>query len=64
MATKTRGNRLQKDIHGINIELGKSWDLTHGIGWFCSVMSKAFRLGYGFHKTNKFTAVRLALKDL
>ena len=45
------------------IWMQKTWDLVHGYGWHIQIYSKKFNVGYGFSK-NKFTAVRLAFKDL
>ena len=44
------------------IWLEKTWDLKHGIGWFCQVYID-YKVGFGFSK-NKFTATRLAFKEL
>lgn len=55
---------LTKDINGISFYLGIACDLKHGKGWHCQVFDEDFRVGYGFHKTNKFTAVRSALNVL
>lgn len=57
---------LKKVIGGKEIFLGKVFDLTHGKGWFCQVFGGAMLFsgpGFGFHKTNKFTAVRKAIKN-
>ena len=43
--------------------LRKSWDLKHGFGWFCQVYGNDYKICFGFIK-NKFTAFRLALKEL
>jgi hypothetical protein len=43
--------------------LRKGWDLKHGFGWFCQVYGKDYGIGFGYSK-NKFTAFRLALKEL
>lgn len=55
---------LKKRIHGKRFYLGRACDLQNGSGWFCEVFDAKFRMGFGFHKTNKFTAVRNALKAL
>jgi len=52
---------MYKEINGFQVYLGYTWDLSHGRGWFCRVISKKFKLTDGFHKTNKFSAVRSAL---
>jgi len=54
---------LTKNIRGKNFYLGTGWDIAHGKGWFCQVFG-IIGVGFGFHKKNKFTAVRNALKDL
>lgn len=43
--------------------LRKSWDLKHGYGWFCHIYDANHNVGFGFSK-NKFTAIRLAVKDI
>ncbi len=53
---------LKKTIQTNEIYLGLSWDIKHGVGWFCQVHRLDWSIGFGFHKTNKFTAVREALK--
>lgn len=45
------------------IWLRKGFDLTHGFGWFCQVYNNNYNVGFGYSK-NKFTAVRLALKQI
>ena len=56
---------LKKDPEkGYSIYLIKSFDLYHGYGWFVSVHLNVFDHGFGFHKTNKFTAVRMAFNAL
>ena len=56
---------LRKEMNNKTFYLGRSWDLTNGKGWFCQVhCNRTFNMGFGFHKTNKFTAVRIALKVL
>lgn len=57
-------NSLVKRIGGKKIYLGKTWDLKHGYGWFCQVFNYDFKFGFGFHKTNKFSAVRIAIEDM
>jgi len=59
-----------KDIGNYHVYLGRSWDLTHGVGWFCQLIydinktsPKRETVFFGFHKTNKFTAYRNALND-
>lgn len=53
---KTTGN---KDYY-----LGRACDLFHGVGWHCQVFDEDYNIGYGFHKTNKFTAVKIALQNV
>lgn len=53
---------LVKKINGIKISLYKSWDIAHGKGFFAHAFADDFKTGFGFHKTNKLTAVREALK--
>lgn len=55
---------LKKQIGSVEFFLGKGWDLSHGKGYFCHAYHDDFRIGFGFHKTNKFIAVRIALRDL
>lgn len=55
---------LVKTINGIECYLYKSFDLTHGYGYFVhSFNNVKFNTGFGFHKTNKFTAIRQALES-
>ena len=45
-----------------HIYLYKSFSLMQGYGWFAHYYPKnSEEIGFGFHKTNKFTAVRQAL---
>lgn len=44
----------------VKIYLYKGCDLVHGGGWFAHSYSRTL-IGFGFHKTNKLTAVRQAL---
>lgn len=46
------------------IWLHKTWDLNKGYGYHVQVYFKNWNIGYGFHKTNKFTAVREAAKQI
>ena len=50
----------------VTIYLSYGFDLTHGKGWFCQsfALFNNERFGNGFHKKNKFTAVRQSLNDL
>ena len=61
--TKYAGSKcLQSQIGVVTVYLFKGWDLTHGIGWFTKAYSRTNnKIGFGFHKTNKFTSVRQAL---
>ena len=60
MSQKTRyagiSKCVKKVIQGKTIYLYKSWDLMHGYGWFAHSYFNCC-VGFGFHKTNKFTAV-------
>ncbi len=55
-----------KEIHGHAYYLGHSCDLINGKGWFCQVYRRdpPFKASFGFHKTNKFAAVRSAQQQL
>lgn len=61
----------QKSSHGLviyrgkyKIYLNKSFDFTQGNGWFSHVYGDdSYEIGFGFHKNNKFTAVRKAIKN-
>lgn len=66
---------LYKKINGVNIHLGKGWSLLKGKGWYCRVDREPTHydwfwdyepgvFGFGFHPTNKFTAVRKAIRYL
>jgi hypothetical protein len=69
-------NYLYSETQNYYIYLHRSWDLTNGLGWFCHAGTigeldddymnsneyKKLVSGFGFHKKNKFTAVRNALK--
>jgi hypothetical protein len=66
MSTKTKhatSKTLLKVIDYNQIYLYKSWDLTHGIGYFVRIYALDYSLGFGFSK-NKFTAVKEAIKSL
>jgi hypothetical protein len=52
---------LVKKINGIKIYFYKSWDVVHGKGFFAHSITDDFKTGFGFHKTNKLTAVRQSL---
>lgn len=52
---------LVKKINGVKIYLYKSWSLVHGFGYYCFSLGEGFKIGFGFHKTNKFSAVRQSL---
>lgn len=51
--------KYKKNI--VTVYLYHGWDLTHGKGWFSHSYFDSFDAGFGFHKTNKLTAVRQAL---
>ena len=59
-----------KDIGNYEIVLMKSWDMENGKGWFVwiypnwNLKNPITSIGVGFHKKNKFTAVRNAIRDL
>lgn len=53
---------LVKKIGYYTIYLYKSWDVVHGIGYFSHSITNDFKAGFGFHKTNKFAAIRQSLK--
>lgn len=55
---------LRKQIGIHKTYLTKSWSLTTGYGWFCQIYRDDFKVGNGFHKRNKFSAVRKALLEL
>jgi hypothetical protein len=65
MAEKTKigfDKCLKTKMGDVVIYLYKSWDLTHGIGWFSHTYNQRdFRNGFGFDAKNKFTAVRKAM---
>lgn len=64
MAIKTKHGYdkcLKSKIGNITIYLFKSFDLIHGYGWFVHSYQDDFKIGFGFHKTNKLTAVRQSL---
>lgn len=65
MANKVKNgysnNCLVKEIGGVKIYLYKSWDLVHGKGWFAHSVFFDFTVGFGFHRSNKFSAVREAM---
>ena len=46
----------------ITVYLYHGWDLYHGKGWFVHSYFDTFDTGFGFHKTNRFTAVRQSFK--
>lgn len=52
---------LKKKIGNVTLYLHKGWDLVHGNGWFAHSYHDDFKKGFGFHKKNKITAVRMAL---
>jgi hypothetical protein len=49
---------LVKIIGGTKIYLYKSFDLRHGYGYFAVSNLLDYKIGFGFHKTNKLTAIR------
>lgn len=53
---------MKKQIGKYEIQLGYSWDLTHGKGWFARAWLN-WDDGFGFSK-NKFTAVRKAINNI
>ena len=66
---------LFKTINGNDIHLGITWSILHGKGWYCRVNKTPIKhewfwnyepdvFGFGFHPTNKFTAVREAIRHL
>jgi len=55
---------LEKKIGNNTIHLGKSYSLVYGKGWYCRIITPGYRMGFGFHKKNKFTAYREALNNL
>jgi hypothetical protein len=44
--------------------LRKTWDLSRGYGWHVQIYDRNHEIGYGFHKTNKFTAIKIARTEL
>lgn len=55
---------ISKVIGYNKIYLHKTWDLRHGYGYHSQVIDYKYHyIGDGFHKHNKFTAVRLAITD-
>lgn len=52
-----------KEILGNTVYMGKAFDLIHGYGWHCQVFGNRYGVGYGFHKSNRFTAYRIAVLD-
>lgn len=65
MAEKTDycgSKALKGTIGNITIYLYRTWDIVHGKGWFVRSVNENLKLGFGFHKHNRFTAVREALK--
>ena len=55
---------LKKKIGSDLYYLGTGRDLKRGKGWFCGIYTENLKIGFGFHPTNKFTAVRIAQKSL
>lgn len=56
---------LKKDWDDKTFYLGIACDLTHGKGWHAQVhCNYTFDFGYGFHRSNKITAIRLAISEL
>lgn len=65
---------LVKEIGNVKIYLGRSFDLVNGFGIFCQVYRISNRrvdgrvggtsVGNGFHKTNKFIAIKKAINEL
>jgi hypothetical protein len=49
---------LVKQIGNWKVYLYKSFDLKHGYGYFVHSYHNNYSIGFGFHKTNKLTAVR------
>lgn len=63
-STPFSSNGLCKTIDGNETHMYKSFDLIHGYGWFVHLYDKYGFTGFGFSKKSRFTAMRLALKDL
>lgn len=56
---------LKKDWDDKTFYLGIACDLTNGKGWHAQIhCNHTFDVGYGFHVTNKMTAIRTALSEL
>lgn len=55
---------LIKYINRDKVYLYKSFSIMQGYGWFCHIYHDNRSIGFGFHKTNKFSAVRQGLIDL
>lgn len=55
---------ITKNIGKIEIYLGYSCDVINGKGWFAQVFNEGNNVSSAFHKKNKFTAIRTAIKNL
>jgi len=60
--TKCLRSTIKHDGHFITLYMYRGCDLVHGRGWFVHSYFDTFYVGIGFHKTNRFTAVRQSLK--
>jgi len=66
MSEKTKHGHskcLRKRIGNSTVYLYKGWDLANGHGWFAHCYND-YSVGFGFHHTNKLTAVKQSLNKL
>ena len=55
---------LRKKIDVYDIYLTRVCEIGRGKTWFCQLYRDDMEIGNGYHKTNKFSAVRNAIKDV
>ena len=60
-SSKSLSKKINYKNNVVKIYLHRSWDVKHGYGWFSHSYFESFKVGFGFHQTNKFTAVRQSL---
>lgn len=63
MKNKLTAIGIGKNMNGYKVYMHKTWDLTHGYGYHIQVYDVT-NCAYGFHKSNKFTAVKQAFSNL
>lgn len=58
------GKGLNKKIGDKHFFICKSFDILHGFGYFVHVYDDCSFIGFGYHSSNKFTAIKNSLRNL